>query len=818
MIERESFGYEEVLESTKEYFNGDDLAASAVSSKYLLKNSDGEFVERNPDDMHRRLAKEFARIELKFGGKRALTEEQIYESFKNFSKIIPQGSPMYGIGNPYALASLSNCVVVESPSDDVSSIMNRGKDLANLFKRRCGVGIDVSTLRPDGASVSNSAGTTTGAWSFADFYSYVCRMIGQNGRRGALMITMDVRHPDIENFVTMKHDLTKVTGANVSIKINDDFMLAVESNEPFKLTYPVGSDNPTHQKEINARELWETIIESATTTAEPGLMMWDNILKELPAQCYADEGFDTITTNPCGEIPLSPYDSCRLIAINLTSFVKNPYTDDARFDFKDFEKTVKQAMRLSDDLIELETEKLQSIVNKVDTQDEKDLWSKLLSACIKGRRTGLGTLGLADALAMLTLTYAGKDSLDMTDKIYEALKIYAYQESVSLAKERGAFPVFDWDKEKNNSFISRLPESLKREMSEFGRRNISLLTNAPTGTCSIAAQTSSGIEPIFRLSYTRRKKLNHNETDITPDFVDDMGDKWKEFEVYHHGISNYWSVHGEASIDHLPDYFITSDKIDWNNRIQIQSIIQSHIDHSISSTINLPANTSSEIVDSLYIKAWKNGLKGVTIYVDGSRSGVLVNKDEKSPSKIVYRSAPKRSEILDCTVHRATIKGEDWTILVGLMDGQPYEIFGGLSEYVEIPKKIAYGRIRKRSRKTMPSKYDLIIGKNGDEITIKDIVSVFDNPNHTAFTRTLSLAMRHGVPVHYLVEQLQKDKDADLFSLSRVIARCLKKYIADGTKPGNGNINCNCESPEQCNVVYQEGCATCLTCGYAKCG
>ncbi len=818
MIERESFGYEEVLESTKEYFNGDDLAASAVSSKYLLKNSDGEFVERNPDDMHRRLAKEFARIELKFGGKRALTEEQIYESFKNFSKIIPQGSPMYGIGNPYALASLSNCVVVESPSDDVSSIMNRGKDLANLFKRRCGVGIDVSTLRPDGASVSNSAGTTTGAWSFADFYSYVCRMIGQNGRRGALMITMDVRHPDIENFVTMKHDLTKVTGANVSIKINDDFMLAVESNEPFKLTYPVGSDNPTHQKEINARELWETIIESATTTAEPGLMMWDNILKELPAQCYADEGFDTITTNPCGEIPLSPYDSCRLIAINLTSFVKNPYTDDARFDFKDFEKTVKQAMRLSDDLIELETEKLQSIVNKVDTQDEKDLWSKLLSACIKGRRTGLGTLGLADALAMLTLTYAGKDSLDMTDKIYEALKIYAYQESVSLAKERGAFPVFDWDKEKNNSFISRLPESLKREMSEFGRRNISLLTNAPTGTCSIAAQTSSGIEPIFRLSYTRRKKLNHNEKDITPDFVDDMGDKWKEFEVYHHGISNYWSVHGEASIDHLPDYFITSDKIDWNNRIQIQSIIQSHIDHSISSTINLPANTSSEIVDSLYIKAWKNGLKGVTIYVDGSRSGVLVNKDEKSPSKIVYRSAPKRSEILDCTVHRATIKGEDWTILVGLMDGQPYEIFGGLSEYVEIPKKIAYGRIRKRSRKTMPSKYDLIIGKNGDEITIKDIVSVFDNPNHTAFTRTLSLAMRHGVPVHYLVEQLQKDKDADLFSLSRVIARCLKKYIADGTKPGNGNINCNCESPEQCNVVYQEGCATCLTCGYAKCG
>ena len=818
MRERESFEHEEVIKKTKEYFGGDELAASAVASKYLLKNADGYFVQSTPDDLHHRLAKEFARIELKFGGDRALSEEQIYDSLKNFSKIIPQGSPMYGIGNPYALASLSNCVVVDSPSDDVSSIMNRGKDLANLFKRRCGVGIDISTLRPSGTAVSNSAGTTTGAWSFADFYSYVCRMIGQNGRRGALMITMDVRHPDIEHFVTMKHDLTKVTGANVSVKINDDFMRAVENDDSFILCYPINSKNPSHQQEINARDLWKTIIESATATAEPGLMMWDNILKELPAECYSEDGFNTITTNPCGEIPLSPYDSCRLISINLTSFVKNPYTSDAYFDFKDFKITVKQAMRLSDDLVELETEKLQAIVNKVDTADERDLWSKLLAACTKGRRTGLGTLGLADTLAMLTLTYATKDSVEMTDKIYEALKIDSYEESVSLAKERGPFPVFDWEKEKDNVFINRLPLSLQKDMSKAGRRNISLLTNAPTGTCSIAAQTSSGIEPVFRLSYTRRKKLNHNETHIIPDFVDDMGDKWKEFEVYHHALDKYWKLNGKTSLEDLPDYFITSDNIDWINRIEIQSAIQRHIDHSISSTINLPAGTSSEVVDSLYIQAWKRGLKGVTIYVDGSRSGVLVSKSEPPPSKIIYRSAPKRSDILDCTIHRATVKGEDWTILVGLMDDRPYEIFGGLSEYVEIPKKFAYGQIRKRSRKTMASKYDLIIGKNGDEITIKDIVSIFDNPNHTAFTRTLSLAMRHGVPVHYLVEQLQKDKDADLFSLSRVIARCLKKYIADGTKPGNGNINCNCESPDQCNVVYQEGCATCLTCGYAKCG
>jgi len=818
MKDRKAFEYEHVIENTKQYFNGDELAASAVANKYLLKNTDGEFVEETPEAMHRRLAKEFARIELKFGGNRALTEDQIYESLSHFKKIIPQGSPMYGIGNPYALASLSNCVVVESPSDDVSSIMNQGKDLANLFKRRCGVGIDVSTLRPEGALVSNSAGTTTGAWSFADFYSYVCRMIGQNGRRGALMITMDIRHPDIEKFVTMKHDLSKVTGANVSVKINDDFMKAVENNSSFTLHYPINSDNPTHIKEIDAKELWDVIIESATKTAEPGLMMWDNILKELPAQCYAEDGFNTVTTNPCGEIPLSPYDSCRLISINLTSFVKSPYTEDAYFDFRDFEETAKQAMRLSDDLVELEMEKLQSIVNKVDTEDERALWSKLLSACIKGRRTGLGTLGLADTLARLTLTYATPKAVEMTDKIYEALKICSYQESVSLAKERGAFPIFDWEKEKDNVFIKRLPVNLQNSISTYGRRNISLLTNAPTGTCSIAAQTSSGIEPIFRLSYTRRKKLNHDEIDVEPDFVDDLGDKWKEFDVYHHALNDYWSTCGKTSMEDLPEYFITSDKIDWLSRIEMQAAIQQHIDHSISSTINLPKGTDSKVVNSLYIKAWKSGLKGVTIYVDGSRTGVLLSKKEPAPDKIVYRGAPKRPEVLRCTIHRATVKGEDWTILVGLMNNRPYEIFGGLSEYVEIPKKFAYGQVRKRTRKTMPSKYDLVIGKNGEEITIKDIVSVFDNPNHTAFTRTISLAMRHGVPVHYLVEQLQKDKDADLFSLSRVIARYLKKYIADGTKPGNGNINCNCENPEQCNVVYQEGCATCLTCGYAKCG
>jgi ribonucleoside-diphosphate reductase alpha chain len=809
-----TWSYDEVLKETQDYFNGDDLAASAVVGKYLLKDRDNNFIEKTPDDLHRRLAAEFARIENKFE-KNAMSEEEIYSLLKNFDYVIPQGSPMYGIGNNYAVVSLSNCVVVDSPSDDVSSIMNQGKDLANLFKRRCGVGIDISTLRPDGSSVSNSAGSTTGAWSFADFYSYICRMIGQNGRRGALMITMDVRHPDIEHFVTMKHDLYKVTGANVSIKISDDFMRAVENKRSFKLQFPVESDSPTVVKEIDAEALWSLIIESATATAEPGLMMWDTILRELPAHEYADVGFNTTTTNPCGEIPLSPYDSCRLIAINLINFVSNPYTKNSKFDLERFKNTVSSSMRLSDDLVELEIEKLHTILEKVDTEDEKILWTKLLDACIAGRRTGLGTLGLADTLCRLGVKYGSKKSIEIVDKIYDAFKCAAYQESVNLAKERGPFHAFNWEKEKNNAFICRLPHDLKKEMATVGRRNISILTNAPTGTCSIAAQTSSGIEPIFRLGYTRRKKINYSDSEARVDFIDDLGDKWQEFEVYHHEIKNYWAIRGKSEIEDLPKYFITSDQIDWNGRINVQAAIQQHVDHSISSTINLPKGTKPEIVGRLYMDAWRAGLKGVTIYVDGSRSGVLVTKDKKSNNGDAAQHAQKRPEILDCEIYQTTIKGEGWTILVGVIDNVAYEVFGGLSEYVEIPKRYTQGKIQKRPRKTMANKYDLIVGGDGEKFVIKDIVKVFDNPNHTSFTRTISLALRHKVPLQFLVEQLQKDKDADLFSFSKVVARCLKKHIEDGTKVSNGILNCSCDSPD---IVYQEGCATCLNCGHAKCG
>ena len=801
-----------VREGTLEYFRGDELATNVWMTKYALRDKSGDFMEETPNDMHERLAKEFARIESKFESN-SLSYKEIYELFKDFKYIVPQGSPMYGVGNDYVNASLSNCVVVASPGDNVSSIIDSGKELANLFKRRCGVGLDISNLRPENAPVNNAAGTTTGAWSFADFYSYVCRMIGQNGRRGALMISIDVRHPDVEQFVTMKHDLTKVTGANVSVKITDEFMKAVEADDDYVLRYPInGNRTPAFTKIIKARDLWEKIIESATHTAEPGLLMWDNITKTLPADAYRDEGFQTLTTNPCGEIPLSAYDSCRLISINLKSFVENPFTEKAEFNFKLFKKIVKKAMRLSDDLVELEIEKLNKIMESCDTDDEKELWNNLLRACTKGRRTGLGTHGLADAIACLNHAYDSPRALRVIDQIYESLKINAYTESVQLAQERGAFPVFDWDTEQNNSYISNLPNFLRDKISRFGRRNISILTNAPTGSVSIMSQTSSGLEPVFRNWYIRRRKLSHNEGALTADFVDELGDRWTEYKVYHHNVEEFMR---QVETQTIPGFFVTSDQIDWDNRIDVQATIQKHIDHSISSTINLPKGTKPGVVGDLYKKAWEKGLKGVTVYVDGSRTGVLVTEKTENTEFPVH-SAPKRPELLECDIHHTTIHGEKWVILIGLLNGRPYEVMGGKSDLVEIPKKYKQGTLRKKSRKTMPSIYDLTVGVDDDMLVVKDIVKVFDNPNHSAFTRVISLTLRHGASINFVVEQLQKDKDSDMFSFSRCIARMLKNYIQDGTKVGGEN-NCS-ECGSETGLVYVEGCQSCQDCGYAKCG
>jgi len=800
-----------VRQRTTEYFNGDDLATNVWMTKYALKDKSGNFTEETPDDMHKRIAKEFARMENKFGGN-AGTYEQIYENLKDFKYIVPQGSPMMGIGNDYVNVSLSNCVVVDSPKDNISSILESGKELANLFKRRCGVGLDISELRPDGAFVNNSAGTTTGAWSFADFYSYVCRMIGQNGRRGALMITMDVQHPDIEQFITMKHDLTKVTGANVSVKITDNFMNAVEANEDFELRFPVDSDEPTFKKKVRARELWDLIVESATKTAEPGLMMWDNIINNLPAHCYKDKGFKTLTTNPCGEIPLSAYDSCRLVSINLKNFVKERFTKNANFDFDHFKEVVSLAMRLSDDLVELEIEKLYNIIAACDTGEEKAMWKKLLDACISGRRTGLGTHGLADAMANLNVKYDSQEAEEIIDKIYTTLRDTAYSESVNLAQERGAFPVFDWDTEKGNSYISRLPKILRDKISRFGRRNISILTNAPTGSVSIMSQTSSGLEPVFRNSYKRRRKLSHNESHIQPDFVDTLGDKWLEYEVFHHNVEEWRKITRNSS-GKIPDFFVTSDEIDWKRRVMIQSIIQRSVDHSISSTINLPKNTDPSTVAELYLLGWKLGLKGITVYVDGSRSGVLVTNEENT-KEFPQTKPPVRPEILDCDIHHTTIKGEKWTILVGLMNGRPYEVMGGLSNLIEIPKSFTEGELTKARFKTKNNRYDLKVGNNGDSMVVRDIVKVFDNPENSAFTRIISLGLRHGAKIQYMVEQLQKDKDSDMFSFSRCISRILKNYIEDGTLATDNT----CSQCETDGLVYVEGCVTCKNCGYAKCG
>ena len=816
----------EVREATLEYFDGDELATNVFMTKYCLRDKKGNYVEKTPDDMHRRMAREFARIEDKFGpghsaapgeeGPRRdwclsnrLTESEIYCYIKNFNTIVPQGSPMMGIGNDYVNVSLSNCVVVDNPQDSVSSIMDAGKDLANLFKRRCGVGLDLSDLRPEGAPVNNSARTTTGAWSFADFYSYVCRMIGQNGRRGALMISMDIRHPDIEQFIKMKHDLTKVTGANVSLKITDEFMEAVEEGESFSLKFPVNSDSPEYTAEVDAQYLWDLIIESATKKAEPGLLMWDNIIKNLPAHCYP--GFETKTTNPCGEIPLSAYDSCRLISLNLKNLVKNSFQKNADFDFNKLKEVAAVGMRLSDDLVELELEKLDNIRKVADSQDERELWTKLLIAAADGRRTGLGTHGLADAIARLNLAYDSPEALVVIEKIYETLRNAAYEESVYLAQERGAFPVFRWALEENNAFIKRLPDRLKKMIAKYGRRNISILTNAPTGSVSIMSQTSSGLEPVYKNSYKRKRKLSHDEQHMPADHVDNMGDRWVEYLVHHHNLREYLKQTGDGRI---PAFFVESDTIDPMQRVAVQAAIQRNIDHSISSTINLPKGSSTALVDLLYREAWKQGLKGVTVYVEGSREGVLVSATEESSAEFPQHRAPKRPMELPCNIHHTTIQGEKWVITVGLMDGKPYEVMGGLSNLIEIPRDKAEGTLIKHPRKTMNSIYDLRVGTNGGTVVIKDLVKAFDNPNHSAFTRMISLGLRHGANIQYVVEQLQKDRDSDMFSFAKCVARVLKTYIPDGQTATEKTCGeCGTEG-----LVYVEGCVTCKNCGFAKCG
>lgn len=829
----------EALKAATDYFNGDELAAKVWVNKYALGQIVGDrrlFAELTPDDMHVRMACEFARIEMKFMDGRSDREtppwgypttvhgpESFYEAMKNFQYIVPQGSVMFGAGNNFVNVSLSNCVVVDSPKDSWNGIQKTATELGNLFKRRAGVGIDISSLRPEGMKVRNAANTTSGAWSFAEHFSNITRMIGQNGRRGALMLTIDVRHPDVESFAKMKRDTRKVTGANISILISDDFMEAVEQDREWITRWPIEAtvEQAAFVKTIRARDLWHTINESAWLSAEPGLIFADNYRRNLPAHYYP--GFEFLTVNPCSEIGLSAYDSCRLVSINLKNFVNHAYTEGAQFDFNKFREMVRLAVRMSDDVVELEVEALTRIIDECDDAEDKALWIKLRQAGIDGRRVGLGTHGLADVFLGLGIAYDSGAAVVETHAIYETLRDTAYKASVELAKERGAFPAWVSGDESKCEFIDRLPDEIREEMADHGRRNISLLTMAPTGTVSLVSQTSSGIEPVFEFAHTRKKKIEALDSTARVDETDQMGDKWQHFTVFHHAASEWLA---KNSAPDLPDHFVSASQVDPVKRIELQGVAQQFIDHGISSTINLPADTSIETIEELYMLAWKKGLKGVTVYRDGCRSGVLVTDQSTKQDTIQESKAPKRPKSLPCAIKRERLKvrgkdeAEDWTFLIGLLDGHPYEIFGGPSESIELPKGLTKGTVTKR--RCEPGKgvagrsncYDLIIGQGTDDIwVIKDIASQFspDDEDYGLITRIVSQELRHGVPVQHIVDQLARSDKAALNSFSKVMGRVLKKYIKEGSKSGESCKDCGSK------LVFTEGCSSCPSCGSSKC-
>lgn len=810
------FTYAEAFTLSKLYFNGNELSAKVFLDKYALKDLEENILEATPAEMHDRLASEFARIDANKYGLSYQDRFNVYRAaMDKFARIIPQGSPMAAIGNIYQRMSASNCVVVASPNDDMGSIIETGKELAQLYKRRCGVGVDISTLRPEGAAVNNAARTTSGAWSFADFFSYITRMVGQNSRRGALMITLSVHHPDIIKFATMKQDLTKVTGANVSIRLSDEFLKAVENDTEYEVRWPIEGVAQITNK-IKAREVWEVIVNSATKTAEPGLIMWDNMINNLPAHCY--EGFKTISTNPCSEIALSAYDSCRLISINLTGYVRKAFEPDAHFDFEAFAEDIRTGQQMADNLIDLELELIDRIKEVCQPGPELDLWNKLYKAGHDGRRTGLGTHGLADTLAQLNIRYDTEEGLIVVDKMYRILRDTAYETSIDLAKARGPFPVYSFEKENKCDFINRLPADLLLKMSQYGRRNISILTQAPTGSVSILSKVgafdnynvSSGVEPVFRNSYIRRKKINPGDKNARVDYTDVVGDSWQEFTIFHSNVSNYLSLH-PGTENALPDCFVTSDQIDWEKRVIIQGVEQQYIDHSISSTINLPKGTTPEVVGKLYLDSWKKGLKGVTVYVDGSRDGVLITKSSNAdvdedgrPTKVITALAPKRPKELPCEIHHTTLKGVKWTVLVGLLQGEPYEMFMGLATDLAIPVKHKNGKLVKNGKGI----YEL----HADDLVIKNIIQLIHDDESAWATRMISTSLRHGVPVEYLVDQLSKD--GTIVDINNVLARILRKYVKVSEKKKDLCPQCG-----GTDLIYEEKCKRCgdPQCGWSGC-
>ncbi len=837
------YSYEQAFKASLEYFKGDELAARVWVTKYALKDAFGNIYELTPDDMHHRIAKEIARIEKKYPN--PLSEEQVYQLLKNFKYIVPQGSPMAGIGNNFQIVSLSNCFVIGNTADSYGGILRTDEEQVQLMKRRGGVGHDLSHIRPKGSPVMNSALTSTGVVPFMERYSNSTREVAQDGRRGALMLTIHIKHPDAEDFIDAKMTPGKITGANVSVKIDDEFMKAVIEDKEYVQQYPIDSPNPKVTKKIKARQLWKKIIHNAWKSAEPGVLFWDTILRESVADSYADLGFRTIATNPCGEIPLCPYDSCRLLSINLYSYVDNPFSKNAKFNFDKLRQHVRFAQRIMDDIVDLEIEKIDSILKKIDSDPEPEdikfverrLWEKIREKAVQGRRTGIGITAEGDMLAALGLTYGTEEAIDFSEQVHKTIALEAYRGSVILAQERGAFPIYDPDKEKNNPFINRIKQAdpqLYEDMVRHGRRNISLLTIAPTGSTSIMTQTTSGIEPVFMVYYKRRRKVNPNDPDVNITFVDESGDAWEEYNVFHHKFLTWLEVNGydieqvkrmsdeeiEQLVKKSPYYKATSKDVDWVKKVIMQGRIQKWIDHSISVTINLPEDVSEELVDKLYVTAWKEGCKGLTIYREGSREGVLVStkKDDKKQQQDNQPHPPKRPPVLEADVVRFLNGTEHWIAFIGLYNGRPYEIFTGLDEpeYLPIPKFVKKGYIIKVRDEQGNKRYDFqYVNKAGFKVTIEGLSYKF-NPVFWNYAKLISGVLRHGMPiinVINLVESLHLDNET-INSWKRGVARALKRYIPDGTKPHKAATCPNCGST---NLVYQEGCLVCKDCGYSKC-
>ncbi len=844
--EKPTYSYSEAYEASLAYFNGDELAARVWVSKYALKDSEHNIYELTPADMHHRIAGEIARIEAKYPN--PMSHEEVFELLDRFRYVVPQGSPMAGIGNNLQVASLSNCFVIglDGHPDSYGGIILIDEEQVQLMKRRGGVGHDLSHIRPKGTPVKNSALTSTGLVPFMERYSNSTREVAQDGRRGALMMTVSIKHPDAEKFIDAKMEAGKVTGANVSVKIDDDFMRAATEGKPYTQQFPVNSDNPETKTEIDATALWNKITHNAWKSAEPGVLFWDTVLRESVPDCYADLGFETVSTNPCGEIPLCPYDSCRLVAINLYSYVRNPFTPQAEFDFDLFRKHVAKTQRVLDDIIDLEMEKIDAIIAKIETDPETaevkgaelNLWRKIRTKTLMGRRTGAGTTGEGDMLAAMGLRYGSDEAIEFSVKVHRELMLAYYRASVDMAEERGPFEVYDAKREVNNPFIGRLREAdpeLYDKMVRVGRRNIACLTIAPTGTTSIMTQTSSGIEPVFLPVYKRRRKVNPNDVDVHVDFVDETGDSFEEYIVYHHKFLEWMRVNGiEAKknmtaeeIDELvaksPYYKATANDIDWMAKVRMQGAIQKWVDHSISVTINLPADVSEELVNHLYVEAWKAGCKGCTVYRDGSRDNVLAAVTKKEPKHSHYMASPeaiqKRPAELEADVVRFQNNKEKWIAFIGLVDNKPYEIFTGLADDEDgifCPKSVNHGKIIKTVDENGNKRYDFqFINKRGYKTTIEGLSEKF-NPEFWNYAKLISGVLRYGMPIEQvlkLVGGLELDSTS-INTWKMGVERALKKYMPTGTvAKGQKCPKCGAET-----LVYQEGCLICTTCGTSKCG